>query len=119
MDITGAIPEIQAWQLVLFGFIIPLIAYTFSFVKWILPYVRKHQEVDRLVDINTIMETLQPVLSEIDKQMQLLAHSTVTIAEAQKLLASQMSTTFETLKTIKSDTSDLTVGLQRSKDDSK
>lgn len=107
MDVINALPEIQAWQLILFGFVIPLIAYTFSFVKWILPYVRKHQEVDRLVDINTIMETLQPVLFEIDNQMQLLAKAAVTTSEAQKLIASQLSITFETLSGIKTELSNI------------
>jgi len=103
VDVINALPEIQAWQLILFGFVIPLIAYTYSFVKWILPYVRKHQEVDRLVDINTIMETLQPVLFEIDNQMQLLAKSAVATSEAQKLMASQTSVIYETLSNIKAD----------------
>lgn len=91
MDIVGLSPTIQAWQIVLLGFTIPLIGYLFAFVKWFLPYVRKHKEVDRLISINIVMETVQPILSEIDNQMQLIAKSAANNSEGQKLLAEHMA----------------------------
>ena len=92
MDIIGLAPTVEAWQIVLLGFAIPMIGYIFAFVKWFLPYVNKHKEVDRLISVNIMMETVQPILIEIDKQMQLIAKSSANNSEIQKILAEHMAT---------------------------
>jgi len=88
------------WKEIVLGILIPTITNLVIFFKWVLPYLKKAQQVQKLIDINNLMEFMTPVLEEIDSRMQILAKSSATIAESQKIIASEVGFTNSMLKEI-------------------
>jgi hypothetical protein len=73
------------WKEIVLGILVPTIANVIILYR----YVKKCQRVQKLIDVNTMMEVLKPFLEEIDHRIQILATSSATIAESQKILANE------------------------------
>lgn len=78
------------WKEIVLGILIPTITSVIMFYKWLLPSIKKCQQVQKLIDVNTIMEVMAPFLEEIDARLQILARSSTTLAESQKIVANEI-----------------------------
>lgn len=83
---------LHSWKEIVIGILVPTITNAIIFFKWMLPYIKKCQQVQKLIDVNTLMEVFTPFLEEIDNRLQIMARSSTTLAESQKIIANEIGT---------------------------
>lgn len=104
---------LQNWKEIAIGVIVPTVTNAIIFFKWMLPYIRKCQQVQKLIDVNTLMEVFTPFLEEIDNRLQIMARSSTTLAESQKIIANEIGTLSSLLNTINNSTFETNINKEK------